>query len=106
MLSALTLDQLRILVTGCDGGSFSAAGRQLGRAHSAISQSVQTLEATQGVQLFDRSTKTPKLTEPGRVMVAQERQVLRQAETLESVDGPIDYRLVPVFTMAVHSFVP
>jgi DNA-binding transcriptional LysR family regulator len=106
MLSALTLDQLRILVTVCDAGSFSAAGRQLSRAQSAISQSVQTLEATQGVQLFDRSTKTPKLTEAGRVMVAQARQVLRQAEMFESVAGAIASGLEPEFTLAVDSFVP
>ncbi|MBK5415535.1 helix-turn-helix domain-containing protein [Pseudomonas sp. TH31] len=38
-----------------DTGSFSATGRHLRRAQSAISQSIATLESVQGVRLFDRS---------------------------------------------------
>ncbi|WP_308610099.1 LysR family transcriptional regulator [Massilia frigida] len=37
LIGNLTLDQLRVLVTIADTGSFSAAGRQLGRVQSAIS---------------------------------------------------------------------
>jgi len=54
-LGSLSLDQLRVLVTIADLGSFSAAARKLRRAQSAISQAVATLEALQGVRLFDRS---------------------------------------------------
>ena len=49
MLDRLTLDQLRILITVAETGSFSAAARRLGRVQSAVSQSVQALEATLGV---------------------------------------------------------
>jgi len=55
VIGSLTLDQLRVLVTIADTGSFSAAGRQLGRVQSAISQAIATLEDVQGVLLFDRS---------------------------------------------------
>ena len=37
MIGSLSLDQLRVLVTIAETGSFSAAGRKLGRAQSAIS---------------------------------------------------------------------
>lgn len=106
MLGSLTLDQLRVLTTIADTGSFSAAGRKLRRVQSAISQSVRTLEMTQGVALFDRSTKTPVLTEAGRVLVAQARQVQRQAELFESVASDISAGLEPELTLAVDSFVP
>ena len=49
-----------------DTHAFSAAARRLGRVQSAISQSVQSLEATLGLQLFDREMKTPRLSEAGR----------------------------------------
>jgi len=49
MIGRLTLDQLRVLVTIADIGTFSAAGRSLGRAQSAISQTIATLESLQGV---------------------------------------------------------
>jgi DNA-binding transcriptional LysR family regulator len=106
MLGALTLDQLRVLTTIADSGSFSAAGRQLRRVQSAISQSVRTLETAQGVALFDRSGKTPVLTEAGRVLVAQARQVQRQAELFESIASEIAAGLEPELTLAMDSFLP
>jgi DNA-binding transcriptional LysR family regulator len=106
MLGALTLDQLRVLTTIADSGSFSAAGRKLRRVQSAISQSVRTLEAAQGVALFDRSSKTPVLTEAGRVLVAQARQVQRQAELFESIATEIAAGLEPELTLAMDSFLP
>ena len=47
MIGSLSLDQLRVLVTIADAGSFSAAGRRLGRVQSAVSQTIATLEAVQ-----------------------------------------------------------
>ncbi|TIW46256.1 MAG: LysR family transcriptional regulator, partial [Mesorhizobium sp.] len=49
-----TLDQLQILVTVADTGSFSAAGRKLNRAQSVISYAIANLEAQLGLQLFER----------------------------------------------------
>ena len=69
MIGNLSLDQLRVLVTIADLGSFSAAGRHLGRVQSAISQAVSTLESVQGVALFDRSGQRPQLPDFGRVVV-------------------------------------
>ena len=73
MIDPLTLDQMRVLVAVADEGSFSAASRALGRVQSAISQSIQTLETTLGVSLFDRSYKTPRLTDAGRAIVDDAR---------------------------------
>lgn len=84
MLGTLSLDQLRVLVTIEETGSFSAAGRRLNRAQSAISQAIATLEATQGVTLFDRSGHKPALTEMGRVLVGQARRVLSGAAQFEA----------------------
>jgi DNA-binding transcriptional LysR family regulator len=106
MLGTVTLDQLRVLVTIEETGSFSAAGRRLRRAQSAISHAVQSLEALQGVQLFDRSGRAPTLTEAGRALVAQARQVLRQAELFERTASAIAGGLEPELTFAVDSMVP
>jgi len=106
MLGALTLDQLRVLTTIADTGSFSAAGRKLRRVQSAISQSVRALEAAQGVALFDRSSKTPVLTEAGRVLVAQARQVQRQAGLFEAMASDMAAGLEPELTLALDCFMP
>ena len=53
MIDGFSLDQLRTFVAAADSGSFSAAGRQLGRAQSVVSQTVANLESLIGVTLFD-----------------------------------------------------
>jgi DNA-binding transcriptional LysR family regulator len=106
MLSSLTLDQLRILVTIEKTGSFSAAGRELRRVQSAISKAVQSLESSQNVQLFDRSGKAPILTQAGRVLAQQARHVLRQAQLFENTASTIAAGVEPELTLAVDSVVP
>lgn len=106
MLNALTLDQLRVLVAVVDAGSFSAAGRKLRRVQSAISHAIQTLEETQQVVLFDRSGRTPKLTDAGRSLAAQARQVIRQAIIFEQTAGAIANGLEPELTLAIDGMIP
>jgi DNA-binding transcriptional LysR family regulator len=102
----VTLDQLKVLVTIEETGSFSAAGRKLKRAQSAISHAVMTLENLQRVQLFDRSGRAPVLTEAGRALASQARQVLRQAELFERTASAIASGLEPELTFSVDSMVP
>lgn len=106
MLGTLTLDQLRVLVTIAETGSFSAAGRRLQRAQSAISHAVQTLERMHRVRLFDRSGRVPVLTEAGRALASQARQVLGQADLFERTASAIAGGLEPELSFAVDNLVP
>ena len=106
MIGSLTLDQLRVLVTIADTGSFSAAGRRLLRAQSAISQAVATLEAIQGVELFDRRGHRPQLTTIGSVLVEQARSVLASAARFEAVASSTRAGLEPELTIAIDPLVP
>lgn len=106
MIGSLTLDQLRVLVTIADTGSFSAAGRRLHRAQSAISQAVATLEDVQGVTLFDRSGHRPQLTDVGRALVGQARVVLSGAERFEALAAGTREGLEPELTVAIDPLVP
>jgi len=106
MIGNLSLDQLRVLVAIADTGSFSAAGRRIGRAQSAISQAVAGLEATQGVQLFDRSGHRPQLTEVGRLLVELARMVLASAARFEAVAANTRAGLEPELALAIDPLVP
>ena len=106
MIGNLSLDQLRVLVAIADTGSFSAAGRSLGRVQSAISQAVATLEATQGVALFDRSGHRPRLTGVGRVLLDQARLVLAGAARFEAVAAGTRQGLEPELALAIDPLVP
>ena len=48
-----TIEQLRAFVTAAEKGSFSAAGRAMGRAQSVVSTHIAMLEDSLGVELFD-----------------------------------------------------
>lgn len=106
MIGNLSLDQLRVLAAIADTGSFSAAGRRLNRAQSAISQAVAGLEATQGVLLFDRAGHRPRLTEVGRLLVEQARMVLASAARFEAVAANTRAGLEPELALAIDPLVP
>ena len=75
MLDGVSLDQLRTFIAAVDEGSFSAAGRRLRRAQSVVSQTLANLEGQLGVKLFDRSARRPLLTDQGRALLADAREV-------------------------------
>ncbi|MDP9909457.1 DNA-binding transcriptional LysR family regulator [Variovorax boronicumulans] len=78
-----TVDQLRQFVTTAECGSFSAAARHLGKAQSAVSTAIGLLEVDLGVALFDRSRRNAQLSDAGRVLLLEARELLRQAEQLD-----------------------
>ena len=106
MLDRLTLDQMRALIAVAETGSFSAAARRLGRVQSAISQSIQSLEETLGVELFDRDAKTPKLNETGRVLLQDAYGLVHGADALRARAESIASNIEPELTLAVDSMFP
>ena len=72
-----TLDQYQAFVAAADAGSFSAAARELGKAQSAVSMAVNNLEIDVGVELFDRASRNPVLTDAGAQLLEHARHLLR-----------------------------
>ncbi|MCC6217124.1 MAG: LysR family transcriptional regulator [Polyangiaceae bacterium] len=103
---ALTLDQLRVLLAVVDEGSFSAAGRRLGRVQSAVSHAMASLEAQLGVSVWDRSTRVPRLTEPGRALVAAARRVVSQVDELRRLAAEMAGGVEARVALAVDSLFP
>jgi DNA-binding transcriptional LysR family regulator len=106
MLDPLTLDQLRILIAVAETGSFSAAARRLGRVQSAVSQSIQALEVTLGISLFDRGERTPKLSDAGRALLADARQIISSAENLRAHAESIASEVEPELSLVVDGVLP
>jgi DNA-binding transcriptional LysR family regulator len=80
-----TLDQLKVLLSVIDAGSFAGAARKLNRATSVISYSIANLEAQLGLTLFDRqTTRKPQLTEAGRMVLAEARTVINGIDSLRA----------------------
>ncbi len=78
----LTIDQLRVWVAVVETGSFSAAGRRLGKVQSAISQAVATLEDALGTVVFDRAAGRGRMTAAGESLLPEARAVLASVSRL------------------------
>jgi DNA-binding transcriptional LysR family regulator len=106
MLDAITIDQLRTFIAAVDEGSFSAAGRKLRRAQSAISQTLANLEAQIGVKLFDRSARYPRLTEEGRSLLVDARAVADNVDGFKARARAMRQGLEPELSVAMDVMYP
>ena len=78
----LSLDALQVLDAIDRRGSFAAAAASLNRVPSAVSYSVQKLEQDLGITLFQKQGRRAVLTNAGRLLVEQGRELLVAADRL------------------------
>jgi len=95
---SVSLDQLEAFVAAAEHGSFSAAGRALQKAQSAVSTQVANLEEDLGLKLFDRSARNPILTLAGERLLLEAKLILDRREHLigvaSSFEAHVEKRLV------------
>jgi DNA-binding transcriptional LysR family regulator len=72
----MEMSQLEFFLQVVEEGSFSKAADAVGRTQPAVSIAVRRLEEEVGAPLFDRSQKTPTLTEAGAVIQDYARRIL------------------------------
>ncbi|KOF12871.1 LysR family transcriptional regulator [Ensifer adhaerens] len=106
MLDGLSLDQVRTFIASVDEGSFSAAARKLGRAQSAISEHVRSLEIQLGVDLFDRTGRYPQLTAAGKMLLANAREIVARVDTFKSLAKGMATGLEPELSVVIDVFFP
>lgn len=74
---------LEIFAVVAAQGSFSAAGRHLGLTPSAVSRTVDRIEARLGVRLLLRTTRALTLTAEGQAYLAAARRILADLDDAE-----------------------
>jgi DNA-binding transcriptional LysR family regulator len=115
------LSRIATFVQTAESLSFVGAARQLGISASAVGKSIARLEKSLGARLFQRSTRTIRLTDEGKLFYEQCRKVLddlRDAEAMVSeasqtprgrlrVSLPtIGYRFLVPHVAAFHQLYP
>lgn len=76
----MELGELKVFVAVATEHSFSRAAIKLCRTQPAVSQAVRRLEEDLGELLFDRRTKSAKLTQAGDALLPEAIQLLRMAD--------------------------
>lgn len=77
--AAASLDDLTVFLAVTRAGGFRQAARALGTSASTVSETVSRLEASMGVRLFTRTTRSTRLTEAGEVLARRIGPILSEA---------------------------
>ncbi|WP_124060950.1 LysR family transcriptional regulator [Gordonibacter sp. Marseille-P4307] len=80
----MTLQQLRYLIAISEHGSINAAAQNLYISQSNLSTAVKELERELGITIFTRSNRGVHLTNDGTELLGYARQVIEQADMLET----------------------
>lgn len=83
------LNAMAVFVTVAESRGFHAAGKRLGVSASAVSQAVRRLEAQLGVVLFQRTTRSVRLTEAGEQLFASVRPALDEIHAAVTAVGEL-----------------
>jgi DNA-binding transcriptional LysR family regulator len=82
-----SLKQLEAFYWAASLGNFRSAAFRLNTTQPAISNRIQELERTLGVELFDRTTRTARLTPKGRQLFSYAERMLRLATKMQDDVG-------------------
>ena len=74
----IDLYSLHLLRSVAKFRGFTAASKACGLSQSALTRQVQTIEARLGIKVFERTTRTVTITEPGAVL-------LRETEAIPNI---------------------
>jgi len=77
------LGDMELFVLAADAASFTVAAERVGMTPGAVSRSIARLEKRLGVRMFMRTTRQIRLTDAGRLYLAQCRLMLTQLGEVE-----------------------
>ncbi|WP_144210572.1 LysR family transcriptional regulator [Shewanella donghaensis] len=102
-----SFEQLKVFITVCETGSFSAAARKLKRAQSGVSQAISNLEIAINQELFNRDKNTPVLTDNGKALLPIAKSILHQQkyfdQKIESLSKEYEHEIVIAVDESVMS---
>ena len=107
----INIPELKVFVMAAEELNFSRAAQRLHLSQSAVSQNIQSIERTYGVELFVRHGRSVQLSEAGQVLLPMAREVLSAARLLEdaliNVKGEVSGELtIGCATTSGRYFIP
>ena len=107
----MTILQLKYVITIASSKSFREAASRLFVSQPALSSTIRELEEELNIQLFERTNKGIRLTEPGKEFLVYAKEAVSQYELIEDryLDKDLDKKHFSVsmqhYVFAVHAFI-
>jgi DNA-binding transcriptional LysR family regulator len=79
-----SLEEMRLFLAVADTGSFSAAGRHFNLSTSSVSRKMAALEASLGLALFIKGSRSLRLTEAGQFYLSKALEIIETMERAQS----------------------
>jgi DNA-binding transcriptional LysR family regulator len=76
-------NELRVFVAVADHGGLARAASAIGSSAPAVTRTIAALEGRLGVRLFERTTRSLRLTEPGATFLDDARRLLTELDEAE-----------------------
>lgn len=94
-------DLLKCFIAAADTGSFSAAGRKIGKHLATVSGNISRLEDELGLLLFDREGKYPQLTAAGLNLYDSAKVIVDSVERFTLSATQLSAGIPAAFTIAI-----
>ena len=107
----MTILQLKYVIAIASSKSFREAASRLFVSQPALSSTIRELEEELSIQLFERTNKGIRLTDPGKEFLAYAKEAVSQYELIEDryLDRDLDKKHFSVsmqhYVFAVHAFI-
>ncbi len=107
----MTILQLKYVIAIASSKSFREAASRLFVSQPALSSTIRELEEELNIQLFERTNKGIRLTDPGKAFLAYAKEAVSQYELIEDryLDRDLDKKHFSVsmqhYVFAVHAFI-
>ncbi|WP_404298944.1 LysR family transcriptional regulator [Alicycliphilus denitrificans] len=103
--NVLTPDNLSLLQSIAETGSFAAAARQLGLVPSALTYRVRQIEDALDVLLFDRSARQARPTDAGLELLREGRRLLEDVDAVANRVRRVATGWEPQLTLSVDGVI-
>ncbi|TVZ41644.1 DNA-binding transcriptional LysR family regulator [Alteromonadaceae bacterium 2753L.S.0a.02] len=100
---AISLEQLRAFASTFENGSFTAAGRHLGKHSSSVGELVANLEIDTGLNLFQRSGRAISATDKAQQLYPYAKSVITEAEQFDAKVDSLYAEQPDRFTVAIDT---
>lgn len=78
----MDIEMLRLFVSAAECLNFTKAAEQMYISQPTLSRHISELESMLNVELFERTTRKVKLTQPGEMFLAETKQILGKYDSL------------------------